>query len=61
MPQGRGNKSNNLKLNNNLFVSSLTYNNAETEKLQILNETNNKAGVYLWTHLDSNKKYVGSS
>lgn len=26
-----------------------------------MTETKNKAGVYLWTHLDSNKKYVGSS
>jgi LAGLIDADG endonuclease/GIY-YIG catalytic domain len=54
-------ESNNLKLNNNLFVSSLTYNNAETEKLNILTETKNKAGVYIWTQLFSNKKYVGSS
>jgi len=52
---------NNFKLNNNLFVSSLIYNNAETEKQLILKDTKNKAGVYLWTHLDSNKKYVGSS
>lgn len=26
-----------------------------------LTEIKNKAGIYLWTHLESNKKYVGSS
>jgi group I intron endonuclease len=54
-------KNNNLKFNNNLFVSTVIYNNAETEKPNILSDTKNKAGVYLWTHLESNKKYVGSS
>jgi group I intron endonuclease len=54
-------KDNNLKLNNNLFVSSVVYSNIDKDKLQILIDTKNKAGIYLWTHLDSNKKYIGSS
>lgn len=43
-------KSNNFKFNNNLFFSTngtVIYNNTETEKLQILKDTKNKAGVYL--------------
>jgi group I intron endonuclease len=50
-----------LKINKNIFVSSVVYNNPEEEKLIILADTNNKAGIYIWTHLDSSKKYVGSS
>ena len=47
--------------NNNLFVSSVIYNNPEEEKLQILADTKNKAGIYLWKHLESDKQYIGSS
>jgi hypothetical protein len=54
------NNLNNLKLNNNMFVSSVIYNNAEEDKLIILADTKNKA-VYLWTHLESSKEYIGSS
>jgi predicted GIY-YIG superfamily endonuclease len=49
------------RINNNLFVSSVIYNNAESQKLQILTENKNRAGVYLITQLDSQKSYVGSS
>ena len=52
---------NKLQINNNLFVSSIVYNNAELAKQLILSGTRDKAGVYLWTHLDSNSMYVGSS
>lgn len=54
-------KNNNLKFNKNLFVSSVIYNNPEIQKLQILTENKNKAGIYLFTHLDTQKSYVGSS
>ena len=37
------------------------YNNADTNKLQILTENKGKAGIYLWTHLESNKTYIGSA
>jgi hypothetical protein len=41
------NDSNKLQTNNNLFVSSAVYNNAELEKQLILTDTKNKAGIYL--------------
>ena|SRR5690606_7107214 len=37
------------------------YNNAETDKLQILSDNKGKAGIYQWTHLESGKKYIGSA
>jgi group I intron endonuclease len=55
------NNINDLKLNNNIFVSSVVYNNAEEYKHLILADNNNKAGIYLWTHRESSKKYIGSS
>jgi LAGLIDADG endonuclease/GIY-YIG catalytic domain len=53
--------SNNLKFNKNIFELVVIYNNAEENKLKILTDTKNKSGVYLWTHLESNNKYIGSS
>ena len=52
---------NELKLNNNMFVSSVVYNNAEEYKHLILADNKNKAGIYVWTHRESSKKYIGSS
>lgn len=53
---------NDLKLNNNcMIVSSVVYNNAEEYKDLILADNKNKAGIYLWTHRESSKKYIGSS
>lgn len=37
----------------------MIYPNADTDKLQILKENKDKTGIYLWTHLEDNKKYVG--
>jgi len=39
----------------------MIYHNAETEKSNIFSNNKNKAGIYLWTHLESGKKYVGSA
>jgi hypothetical protein len=39
----------------------MIYSNTDTEKLQILTATKQKAGIYLWTHKESNKKYIGSA
>lgn len=50
-----------MNINNNLFVSSVVYSNAESEKQLILRDAKNKAGIYIWTHLESNTMYVGSS
>ena len=53
---------NDLKLNNNnMIVSSVVYDNAEEYKDLILADNKNKAGIYVWTHRESSKKYIGSS
>ena len=39
----------------------LTYLNADTQKLSIINDNKGKSGVYKWTNLDNGKFYVGSS
>lgn len=44
-----------------IIVSFMIYSNVDSNKLQILNENKNKIGIYLWTHLEDNKKYVGSA
>lgn len=49
-----------------LFISTVisayvSYANADTQKESILNDNKSKAGVYCLTHLESGKKYVGSS
>jgi group I intron endonuclease len=44
-----------------ILVPIMIYHNASTEKSRILTENKGKAGIYLWTHLESNKKYVGSA
>jgi group I intron endonuclease len=43
------------------FVPVMIYSNTDTEKLQILTITKQKAGIYLWTHKESNKKYIDSA
>nr|QID02899.1 GIY-YIG endonuclease [Orbilia oligospora] len=42
-------------------IVSASYANADTQKESILNDNKSKAGIYCWTHVDSGKKYVGSS
>lgn len=37
------------------------YSNALTDKAKILSDNKGKAGIYLWTHKESDKEYVGSS
>lgn len=44
-----------------LCKSTVIYNNADTEKVSILNDNKNKSGIYCWTNIESGKKYVGSS
>lgn len=41
--------------------SVLSYSNADTQKESILKDNKNKSGIYCWTNIESNKKYVGSS
>lgn len=37
------------------------YNNADIEKQNILKDNKGKAGIYIWTHIESGKRYVGSA
>lgn len=39
----------------------ISYINADTQKESILNNNKSKAGIYCWIHIESGKKYVGSS
>ena len=43
------------------FIPIIVYSNAETDKNQVLNDNKGKTGIYLWTHLETGKQYVGSS
>ena len=38
-----------------------SYENADTDKFQIINENRNKAGIYRWINLKNGKTYIGSS
>lgn len=50
------NNTDNTKL---LFVT--IYNNPDSEKVQILKDNAGKAGIYMWKHIESGKRYVGSA
>jgi len=54
---------NNNFINNDCFTLTpvIIFNNVEVDKLRILTEIKGKAGIYLWTHLESGNKYVGSA
>lgn len=39
----------------------MKYSNADKDKLRILSENKDKGGVYMWNHIQSGKRYVGSS
>jgi len=43
------------------FVPVMIYPNPETNKSQILSDLKGKTGIYLWTHKESNKVYIGSA
>lgn len=45
----------------NSVVPVITYSNADTQKLQIINENRGKSGIYCWTNTSNGKRYVGSS
>lgn len=38
-----------------------TYSNSDLDKLDILSENKDKSGIYMWTHIQSGKRYIGSS
>lgn len=43
------------------IIPVVTYNNAIPNKNKIILDNKEKAGVYCWTLLSSNKSYIGSS
>jgi hypothetical protein len=43
------------------YPSSQVYENADTDKLDFIKFNKSKSGIYMWTHRDSGKNYVGSS
>jgi hypothetical protein len=36
------------------------YDNAESDRLQILSDNNGKSGIYIWINKINNKSYIGS-
>jgi group I intron endonuclease len=44
-----------------LTAPVIVFNNADTDKSEILAYTKAKTGIYLWTHKESNKMYIGSA
>ena len=39
----------------------MIYFNADTDKSQILSDNKGKVGIYMWTHIESGRRYVGSA
>lgn len=46
---------------NGSLVPVILYNNADVDKLRIYSDNKGKAGIYMWTHIESGKRYVGSA
>lgn len=51
----------NNSINNETFVPVIVYKNADIDKFSIFTDNKKKAGIYLWTHLESNNQYIGSA
>ena len=43
------------------FIPFVSYNDALSNKKKAIKENEKKSGIYCWTHLATNKSYVGSS
>jgi len=43
------------------MVPIKSYSNAEAEKVQIINDNQNKSGIYMWKNTINDKKYIGST
>jgi len=61
----KNNKNNLITTENNNNIGSIdptvSYKNADTQKIEILKANKEKAGIYRWTHKESGKNYVGSA
>jgi hypothetical protein len=56
-----GSSINNNNNNNNKHPIAIVYYNVDINKSIILSDNKGRAAVYLWVHLESGKKYVGSA
>lgn len=43
------------------LIPVIIYDNAETDKDKILSDNKGRTGIYMWTHKESGKRYVGSA
>ena len=43
------------------IIPAVIYPNVDIDKKRIVKDNKNKSGIYCWTNLKSNKKYIGSS
>lgn len=49
-----------MEINNVSLIPAIIYSNTETDKSWILADNKGKAGIYMWTHIDSGSIYIGS-
>lgn len=49
------------EFNLSAFVPIMIYHNADSDKLRILAENKGKCGIYMWTHNESGRIYIGSA
>lgn len=55
---------NNLGVDESVLISFapiIVYSNADRDKSKILSDNKGKAGIYMWTHLESDRIYIGSA
>jgi hypothetical protein len=43
------------------LIPIIVYSNADTAKSSILSDNKGKSGIYMWTHIESGKIYIGSA
>ncbi len=55
------NNSLNNNSNNNITYPIISYKNVDIQKIEILKANKRKTGIYIWTHKESGKSYVGSA
>jgi group I intron endonuclease len=44
-----------------ILVPVTIYHNAETDKSKIISDNKDKAGIYMWKHIETNTIYIGSA
>lgn len=60
----KNNQNNSINTNNDNIVSTdpiISYENADTQKVEIFKANKEKTGIYRWTHIESGKSYIGSA